>query len=219
MTKTYDMEIGSFIRFGMENAKHHWLKFLGVNLAALAVLIVLTFVAAGINGTFGLLVFVVTSIVFSFGIFANVIRLASHRGFSLKAFLPDLPVILNYIVGMFLLTLIVGIGLLLLIIPGIVLGVKFNLVPFLIVDKQMNFLEAMKESWTLTNGHLADISFGLLVGNILVQVLSFFVVTIPFLIPMAAFIYVYPYAQLVGLADAPASDSSEAPEGSPSPAV
>ena len=214
MAKQYDMEIGSFIRFGMENAKHHWLKFLGVNIGAVIALLILSMVAFGINNNFGLLVFVLASIVFSFGIFANVIRLASHRPFSISAFKPDLPVIVNYVIGMFLLTIIVGIGFLLLIIPGLILGVKFNLVPFLIVDKKMNFLDAMKESWKLTSGHLADISFGLLVGNILVNVLALFVVTIPFLIPMAAFIYIYPYAQLVGIADAPDA-TVEAVDGAP----
>lgn len=220
MPAKYDMEIGSFIRFGLENAKHHWLKFLGVNLGAIIVLAVFTLVAAKINGTLGMLVFLVGGIAFSFGIFANVIRLASHRGFSMKAFLPDVPVILNYMIGMLILFLVVGVGLILLIIPGIILGVMFNLVPFLIVDKRMNFVEAFKESYRLTKGHLADISFGLVIGNVLVQVLALFIVTIPFLIPMAAFIYIYPYAQLVGIADAPdvvESGSTEPEKGEPGP--
>lgn len=217
MAKEYDMEIGSFIRFGMESAKRHWLKFLGVNLGALAAILILTSIAARINGNFAFLVFLSTSIIFSFGIFKNVIRLASNRSFDIRAFLPDLPVLANYIIGMLIVILLVIIGLLCFILPGLFLGVKMNLVPFLIVDKRMSFVEAISESWHLTSGHVADISFGYLISNAVIAILALPLLTIPFLIPMAAFIQMYPYVQLVGLAHAPEEKTAITPEADSSP--
>lgn len=220
MSKTYDMEIGSFIRFGMENAKKHWMKFFAVNLGSILAVGLLTLLASGIHSYLALLVFALSSMAVSFGVFSNVIRLASNRSFDLKAFLPEPRIILNYILGMLLLAVLLTIGFILLILPGLIMSVLFCLVPFLIVDKQMNFLAAFKESFRLTKSHLADISFGLIISNVMVQILSIFVVTLFFTIPMGAFISVYPYAQLVGIADKPEDEATgeSVPTGDTMPA-
>lgn len=49
-------------------------------------------------------------------------------------------------------SILVGIGLLLLIVPGLYLIVKFSFVEYLIVDRKMGMIEAMKESWHMTDG-------------------------------------------------------------------
>lgn len=54
-------------------------------------------------------------------------------------------------------TLLVGgivlIGFVLLIIPGVVFSLKLSFAPYLVVDRKMKAVEAVKESWRMTGGH------------------------------------------------------------------
>lgn len=45
------------------------------------------------------------------------------------------------------------VGFLLLIIPGIIVTVRLSFMDYLIIDRKMGAIEAMKESWEMTRGH------------------------------------------------------------------
>ncbi|MBD3241668.1 MAG: hypothetical protein GF331_13845 [Chitinivibrionales bacterium] len=218
MAQEYNMEVGSFLRFSLESAKRHWLKFFGIMIGGILGLALLATIGFKINENLGILLAMLGAIGFSFGLFANVIRLASNQGFSIKAFIPEPMVFLNFLVGMILLVVAIMIGLILLIIPGIIVALMFSLVPFLIVDKKMSFIQAFSESARLTKGHKMDIFIGGLVTNLVISLLSIPVITLFFTIPMEVFAQVFPYVQLVGLSNpqpaAPAAESAQpAPEG------
>ena len=57
-------------------------------------------------------------------------------------------VLANVLVGV-----IVVIGTVLLIIPGIIFGCKLAFTPYLVVDRKMRVIEAVRNSWRMTNGH------------------------------------------------------------------
>jgi len=59
----------------------------------------------------------------------------------------------NSVFANLLVTVIIGFGFLLLIIPGIVFACKLCFVPYLIVDKKMEAVEALKKSWQMTGGY------------------------------------------------------------------
>jgi uncharacterized membrane protein len=62
----------------------------------------------------------------------------------------------NYwnVVGAYVLTsVIVLVGLIFVIVPGIYFACKLAFVPYLVVDKKMGVTEALKASWNMTNGH------------------------------------------------------------------
>ena len=59
----------------------------------------------------------------------------------------------NVILANILTSFIIGIGFMLFFIPGIVFACKLAFVPYLVVDKKMDAISAVKESWRLTNGH------------------------------------------------------------------
>lgn len=208
MEKKYDMEIGSFLRFSMENAKKHWLKFFGALLGILIISVVIIMIGFNIADFLGVLLVFLVPIIASFGLFANVIRLSSGKTFDFKAFLPEFSVFLNFFLGMIICGFAVILGLILLIIPGIVVGIMLSLVPFLIVDKKMNFVEAIKESMRLTKGHKMDIFIGFFISNLVISLLSIPVITLFFTIPMQIFLQAFPYAQLTGLAGV-AEESSQ----------
>ena len=75
----------------------------------------------------------------------------------------------NAVLANLLVGVIVVIGLVFLIIPGIIFGCKLAFTPYLVVDRKMNVIEAVKESWRMTNGHAWKVFFiGLLAIPILI---------------------------------------------------
>jgi uncharacterized membrane protein len=59
----------------------------------------------------------------------------------------------NAVLAKILEATIIIIGLVFLIIPGIVFGCKLAFVPYLIVERKMDAVAAVKESWRMTRGH------------------------------------------------------------------
>lgn len=59
----------------------------------------------------------------------------------------------NAIFAHFLTTFIVGFGMMLFIVPGIVFACKLAFVPYLIVERRLDAIDAVQTSWRMTNGH------------------------------------------------------------------
>lgn len=56
-----------------------------------------------------------------------------------------------------LMALAILLGLVLLIVPGVIMGIGFSLAPFYVVDAGMGPIEAMKASWSATRGQKGEI--------------------------------------------------------------
>jgi uncharacterized membrane protein len=65
----------------------------------------------------------------------------------------------NVVLAELLTTAIVCIGLFLLIIPGIIFACKLAFVKYLVLDRGMDPVQAVKESWRMTKGHAWKIFF------------------------------------------------------------
>lgn len=59
----------------------------------------------------------------------------------------------NVVLANLVVWFIIGFGFLLLIIPGIIFACKLAFTPYLVMERNMRALEAIKESWRLTRGH------------------------------------------------------------------
>jgi len=59
----------------------------------------------------------------------------------------------NAVLASLLVFVIVIIGLILLIVPGIIFACKLAFAPYLVVDRKMEVMEAIRESWRMTGGH------------------------------------------------------------------
>jgi uncharacterized membrane protein len=73
----------------------------------------------------------------------------------------------NVVLAYLLMNFIIGIGIVLLIIPGIIFACKLAFVPYLVIDKNMTAMDALKTSWSMTEGHAMNI--------FLIGLLAFFI--------------------------------------------
>ncbi len=70
----------------------------------------------------------------------------------------------NAVLANLLVAAIVIVGLMLLIVPGIFFACKLAFTPYLVVDRKMEVIEALRESWRMTNGHALSVFFIGLLG-------------------------------------------------------
>ena len=73
----------------------------------------------------------------------------------------------NVVIANILVSIIVGIGIVLLIVPGIIFACRLAFVSYLVMDQKMEAMEAIKKSWEMTKGYTWTI-FGM-------AVMSFFI--------------------------------------------
>ena len=60
---------------------------------------------------------------------------------------------LNIVLANLLMSAIIGIGFVFLIVPGIIFACRLAFVPYLVVDKKLDAVKAVEESWRMTRGH------------------------------------------------------------------
>jgi len=63
----------------------------------------------------------------------------------------------NVVLASLLTNLIIGIGIFMLIIPGIIFACKLAFVPYLVIDKKLDAVKAMQTSWQMTDGYAINI--------------------------------------------------------------
>ena len=193
------MTVGSFLNFGVESAKKNWLKFIGMIIFAIIVMVLTAYIGYSIGETIGSILTMIVSILLSFGFIKNTINLTRDQPVDFKAFFNANPMtMVNFLIAMMISSLMITIGFILLIIPGFILAYMLILVPYLIVDKDMGALEAIAESMRLTKGYKMDIFAGHFIVIIIAQIISMFIITLPFTIPMILFVQIYPYLVLTG---------------------
>jgi uncharacterized membrane protein len=101
---------------------------------------------------------------------------------------------INYFVASLIQGVIVVLGFILLIIPGIIFSTRLQYVSYLIVDKNLGPVDAIKKSWNVTRGNTWNLFFfGILIGlinllGIICLVVGLFV-TVPLSMLATAFVY------------------------------
>ena len=112
--------------------------------------------------------------------------------------LADLFAKISLIIPYFVASIVVGIittvGFMLLIIPGIYWGLRFQFFGWVIVDKEVGPLEAMRESWEITRGSAGSLFlFALLLFAVnlvgALVVLVGLIVTVPLSLVATGYVY------------------------------
>jgi uncharacterized membrane protein len=104
------------------------------------------------------------------------------------------PLFFNYLIGFILYVVIIGVGMILFIIPGIILAIQFQFFSFFIVDKGLSPIEALKKSSQITKG----IKWDLFLFDLLIVIINFLgslflgiglLITFPITLVSIAFVY------------------------------
>lgn len=114
--------------------------------------------------------------------------------------------LLNYIAVTILFGLIVFVGFVLLIVPGVIAATALLFAPYLVVDKGLGPIAALKESARITKGNRLRV-LALMGALALISILGFLALIVGLLVavPVTAIAYVSAYRRLSAAADAAAA--------------
>ena len=106
----------------------------------------------------------------------------------------NLSTFFKFLLAYILYTIMIFIGIILLIVPGIYLAIKYQFFQFLIVEKNMDVIEAFKESGRITDGSKWNLFFLALIFLVIIGIgalalLVGLLVAIPILLVAWAYVY------------------------------
>ncbi len=193
---------GEAIKFGWDTTLKNIGFFILLFIVYLGVQI-LTSIFQNIVRDVSLLSFVVSLISWVVGLIIGVglIKIALSFVSGKKAKIENLfqdyknyPLLFNYFLGTLATGVIILAGLVLLIIPGIFFAVRLQFVTYFIVDKNLDFISAIKASWKETKGQfwnlfiLGIIFFLVMVVGLIALLVGLFV-AVPTILLAHAFVY------------------------------
>lgn len=92
-----------------------------------------------------------------YGVAHAFLRAARSEKLETKDMLEVFRNYFNALLANLLVMILIGIGIVFLIVPGIILACRLAFVPYLVVDRKLDAIEAVKESWRMTKGHALEI--------------------------------------------------------------
>lgn len=100
----------------------------------------------------------------TFGWYYVFLKAVRDNGPEISDILQGFRDYVNVVIANLVMTLAIGVGFLLLIVPGVILACRLVLTPYLVMDRKMPAIEAIKESWRLTTGHGWTVFFMMLLA-------------------------------------------------------
>ncbi len=196
--------IDEAVHFGWGITKRNFLFFVGILLLILGIQLV-DFLSAllfdltdSFLGTLGELIVslgvVVIGVIIGMGIIKVALNFCDNKENSFATLFSQYKLFFVYFLASVLYFIIVFLGIILLIIPGVYLAIRFIFFEYFIIDKKMGIVESLKESWKITQGKFWGVfafSAALIALNILgaLALLVGLLVTIPISIVAWAFVY------------------------------
>ncbi len=195
------IDIKAALQFGWDTLKAHltfFLKLLVVLIVASVIpAMILSKIGQAVGPMLGLplqFLNIVWQAILGMGVLKICLKLYDRQPVDIPDLWSTVPQTLDYIVVKFLFGLIVTVGFILLIIPGLIWSIQFYMANYLVVDKQKGPIEALKGSSTLTQGIKWDLA-GFAGVVVLINLIGFvflgvgLFITIP--LTMLASVYVY----------------------------
>ena len=116
----------------------------------------------------------------------------------IKDFIPSLKQYIRFLAGSLLYALIIAIGLALLIVPGIILAIKFQFYHFYILRYHLGVIESFRQSSRLTKGHRLDLlGFNFAVFFFVAAGLLFCIIVVHFAAAISLMITAYAFSRLI----------------------
>lgn len=124
-----------------------------------------------------IVVVVIMQIIFSIvwtmiamGIIKMVLDVSADKQPNWRDLYLQVPLFGKFLVGYIIYGFLVGVGLALFIIPGIIWGIKYGFVHYLIIDQKLSPMAALKKSAEMTQGVKMDLFLFLLASSVLMGV-------------------------------------------------
>lgn len=161
--------VGSSYNISWDNLKKNFVELLLVTIIAIAVSIPVGIMRAGAEamgfgaggvflGLFGIVFWLFITGPITYGVAYVYLQLIRGEKFDVSAIFDGFKTnYINVILANLLTSAIVIAGILLFIIPGIIFACKLAFVPYLVMDKKLDAVEAVKVSWEMTKGHTMTI--------------------------------------------------------------
>jgi hypothetical protein len=213
------LEVGACVRRAFELTKQNFVKLFLALIVVLAVLFGVVMVLETIDyamgwqppegsgrnqgSVFNQLAMQVVSIFISLGVTRFALNLASGRPASVSQIFGEGDKLLRGIGVSILLGLMIILGLIFLIVPGIWLGLKYGQAMNALVDRNCGVIEAFRYSGKITNGHKSRLMLlGLAAIVIMLAGLLALVVGLVFAYPVAGLAWILGYRWMQGGRDA-----------------
>ena len=206
-TKKLNFSKREAINFGFETAKKNIFYFISVFVVIILInasLGILQVSLGGEGNPIGSLIVTVLRVVVGLIISMGLIKITLEFVDKGKPQVSDLfytKSILNYFLVSVLRSLIIVVGFILFIIPGIIFSIKLQFATYLVIDKDMGVVDSLNKSWEMTKGvkwNLFLFSLLLVLINIvgLLALIVGLIITIPLSIIATAFVYRKLYSQV-----------------------
>lgn len=175
-------EPGSAIRAGWDAMKIYFVEFLLVTLVVIAISSISSLFSQGADfGSSGIsfLISIFLTGPITFGVAFYFLKAMRGEDFEIgdifSAFRENY---LQVVLANFLMSVIIILGIILLIVPGIILAVRLSFVPYLMMDEKLDAMEAIRGSWDMTKDYAWNIffygvaSFFIAIGGLILLVIG-----------------------------------------------
>ena len=143
-------------------------------------------------------IFIATSFLLEMGFIKIFLKIYDNEKPELKDLFLQYPLFFRFVAASILSQIIVFLGLLLLIIPGIILGIALSFFPYLIVDKKIPSINSLKQSYEITKGvRFKLFIFYIILGLINLLGVLFLVVGLFVTLPLTSLAIVFVYRKLL----------------------
>jgi len=133
------------------------------------------------DGLYSLLYWLLVVTPLEYGALLVFLRASRGANVQIRDIISPFNQFVEVILTKILITGIVIVGLLLFIIPGIIFAIKLVFAPYLVVDRKMDAVSAVKESWKMTSGHgftifaMAILASFIVLGGLIVFFVGIFI--------------------------------------------
>ncbi len=130
---------------------------LGLALVAMFIVVLINVFPVYTESAVVAFVSAIFTMVVALGVMRMALRFVDGDRGELADLFAQIPLIIPYFIASIVVGIITTTGFVLLIIPGIYWGLRFQFFGWVIVDKEVGPLEAMQESWEITRGSAGNL--------------------------------------------------------------
>lgn len=205
MASKNSFSISAAVSYGWDAAKKHW----GFLIVCIIILMATSFIPNLLSSLVAredqpnIVSFIIQIIgwilqmAVSLGMIGVALKLYDKKKVEYKNLFDYFVLIIPYFLGSLIYGIIVVVGIILLIIPGIIWGIKFRFFPYFMVDKKMDPFKALSESSKITKGVKWQLFFfGIVILAINIIGGLLLLVGLLFTIPLSIMAEVYVYKKL-----------------------